>query len=70
MEYKILTKAGSCRSGHDSTGKIAHAVVNGKALCGNSPKGRSAGWSSWESDKVTCPKCLKSLTNTTKMLTV
>lgn len=64
MEYKILTKAGSCRSGSDRTGNIAHAILkggNGNAVCGTYPQGKSAGWSSYESEKVTCPKCLSKL---------
>lgn len=63
MKYKILSKAGSCRSGNDNTGKIAHAVINGVGLCGAEPKGKSAGWSAWESEFVTCEKCKAEIIN-------
>lgn len=63
-DYVPLTLAGSCRSGSDNTGRIVHAVEGGhawSALCGKQPRGRSAGWSSWPSEAVTCPKCLARL---------
>ena len=68
FHVNIMTKAGSCRSGGDLGGVVQHAIAlsgdysMNPALCGNSPQGRSAGWSSWTSKhEVTCPKCLKAL---------
>lgn len=65
-EYVAWKLAGSCRSGSDNTGTRAHALktpvgIWDKALCGREPSGRSAGWSAYPSETVTCPACLKRL---------
>ena len=55
---KYRTLSGRCRSGGDLSGNI-HAVdwQTGKALCGKTPTGKSAGWGEWDKPAPTCPKC-------------
>lgn len=55
--------AGQCRSGADSKGALAHAVpVNSyTALCGRTYGRRSAGWSDYLDQQVTCPRCLRKM---------
>jgi hypothetical protein len=42
----------------NGTNKVNHAVEKSVALCGAEPGKKSAGWSEWDDDEVTCPKCL------------
>ncbi len=63
IEYRALQKAGRRSSGHNGDhGSIAHAVPRAsyRALCGTEPSG-SGDWSSYDSESVTCPKCLRKL---------
>lgn len=58
MPYKVTHLSGRCRTGNDMVGQIAHAVSGGISICGKKPKGKSSGWSVWEDNELTCPKCL------------
>jgi hypothetical protein len=58
--FTPYTKAGRCLEGERDHGHVVHLVRGWKALCGTSPGQRSAGWSSYPSEKATCPRCLKS----------
>lgn len=66
MNYKIHKLAGRCADGAErDRGRRAHALpvnaagrVDDRALCGAAPGRRSAGWSSWDEQAVTCPRCL------------
>lgn len=63
--YIGMRKMGRCANGNEADGgRLYHAVnrESGKALCGNNPERRSAGWSSYTSETVTCPMCVKKLT--------
>lgn len=56
--------AGRCANGAEADGgRIYHAVVRGSwsALCGAKPGRRSAGWSSYPGETVTCSRCAKRL---------
>jgi hypothetical protein len=56
--------AGRCANGAERDGgTLFHAVPAGKwdALCGAHPGRRSAGWSQYAGDGVSCPKCLRKL---------
>lgn len=55
--YRITHLAGAARSGSDRAGHIAHAVINGQALCGKKPGRHSAGWSEYDDSEITCPRC-------------
>ena len=75
--YYPVVKAGRCSNGYEGgRGQVVHLVydainkfgeVNGSALCGTAPQGRSIGWSvvgdklqaASEYQQVTCEKCLK-----------
>ena len=63
--FKPYRMSGRCRSGHDNTGAVYHAVEirNGwdRALCGATPGDRGNGWAEYPGDAVTCPRCLKKL---------
>lgn len=56
--YQVLRKAGSLRNGGEADkGSVWHAVADGRsAICGAMP---AIEWSTYESDRVTCPRCLK-----------
>lgn len=61
---KPMRLTGRCANGAERDGgTIYHAIANGSwfALCGVKPGKRSAGWSSYFGDKVTCPRCLKKM---------
>ena len=58
MLYKVTHLSGRCRTGNDMVGQITHAVSGWIAICGKKPKGKSLGWSVWEDNELTCPKCL------------
>lgn len=60
-DYRITHLAGAARSGADKTGYITHVVINGRALCGKVPGRRSAGWSEYDDQAVTCPICARKL---------
>lgn len=73
--FIALEKAGRKSSGRNGDhGRIAHALEvkegqrerdlegsTASALCGAAPTGRGS-WSAYQSDAVTCPKCLQKLT--------
>ena len=69
--YEISALAGRCANGAErDSGTRFHALMlddnnnaSYKALCGQAPGKRSAGWSSWSPPDrvVTCPRCLKKL---------
>jgi hypothetical protein len=59
--YKIRQMAGRCANGAERDhGARWHAInaYTGKALCGATPGRRSAGWSMYRGESVTCPRCL------------
>jgi len=58
-DYRFTHLAGRCRSGADQTGHVVHVLVSGRALCGREPGARSAGWSTYNDQEITCPKCNK-----------
>ena len=68
---QALYLAGRCANGAEQDGGTRwHAVPaeSWKALCGAEPGRRSAGWGPWdrreaEGQEVTCPRCLKRMTN-------
>ena len=66
-----LRMTGRCSSGAERDGGVRyHAVTAGshyswvKALCGAKPGDRGNGWGGYKGDKVTCPRCLKKLSQT------
>ena len=62
--YLARHLAGRCASGAEGgRGRLFHAVprYSGTALCGATYGRRSAGWSQWPGDAVTCPRCLRKL---------
>lgn len=62
--YRITQLIGRACSGAElGHGTRNHAVPldSYTALCGAHPGRRSAGWSSYEEDAVTCPRCLKKI---------
>jgi hypothetical protein len=61
IEYRITHKQGRNRTGSDSYGRITHAVINFNALCGQNPGRTSGGWSDYDDQILTCPKCKKLL---------
>jgi hypothetical protein len=71
---KYLMKPGRCANGAQRDhGTLVHAVDTEyewgsmeAALCGTRPGRRTPGWSSYEHDAATCPKCLKKLAQATK----
>lgn len=61
---RILKLTGRLANGAEGgKGSRYHSVPGGgqKARCGAAPGRRSAGWSSYPGDAVTCPKCLAKL---------
>lgn len=66
-----LTLAGRCANGFERDhGRVVHAVPSAnpsgpgsdrKALCGAKPGRTSAGWSQYDSDAVTCQRCLSKM---------
>jgi hypothetical protein len=64
VAFSARTKAGRCANGAERDhGKVSHAVpVNSwKAICGTEPGRTSAGWSSFASPAITCPRCRRKL---------
>ena len=67
--YEIHRLAGRCANGFEADGGSLfharpladHGWGQEKALCGASPGRRSAGWSLYPGDAVTCKRCLKKL---------
>ena len=60
--YKALYLTGRCANGAErDKGRIVHAVVNWRALCGRKPGRTSAGWTTYEQPAVTCPRCISKL---------
>ena len=60
--YKIRQLAGRCANGAERDhGARWHAIdtISGRALCSASPGRRSAGWSMYRGEEVTCPRCAK-----------
>lgn len=61
---RIAYATGQCRTGSERGGPRYHAVEGsdfGPALCGYRPGRRSNGWSDYEGEQLTCPKCIKKL---------
>jgi len=60
LHFRHLT--GRCANGYERDGgDIVHALQEGDsfvALCGAKAGKRSAGWSVWEDDDLTCMRCL------------
>ena len=67
-KYRITHLAGRARSGGDSVGKVTHLVESfyWKALCGKEPGRRSAGWSEYNDNELTCPRCITKLQKMTQ----
>ena len=70
MEYVAMYSTGRCANGAQrDSGILAHAVDVGsemswaKAWCGFTPGRRSNGWSYHLQPVVTCPRCLKKITD-------
>jgi hypothetical protein len=62
--YQVMSLIGRAANGMQlDSGIRYHAVPFGTRLakCGAKPGRRSAGWSSYHGDDVTCPRCLKKL---------
>jgi hypothetical protein len=62
--YRIRRLAGRCSNGYGrDSGRLAHAVPSDShiALCGASYGRRSAGWSEWDDEKITCSRCLEKI---------
>ena len=58
--YRFTHLAGQCRTGSDRTGYVVHLLPEGnnwKALCGTEPGKRSAGWSEYTDQELTCVDC-------------
>lgn len=67
--YHIARLAGRCANGAErDSGTLYHAIQLGdyKAMCSAEPGRRSAGWSPYHGDNVTCPRCLRILQNKTR----
>jgi hypothetical protein len=61
-DLKFLRLAGRCANGAErDSGSKYHAVRGNVALCGAKPGPRSAGWSTYPGEAVTCPRCLTKL---------
>jgi hypothetical protein len=60
---KYLRLAGRCRNGYERDGGTrVHAITDKwKSLCGAKPGPKSQGWSSWEEEAATCPRCIDKL---------
>ncbi len=55
---------GRCANGYErDSGRLSHAVRadNWQSLCGAEPGRRSAGWSEYADESVTCPRCLRKM---------
>lgn len=64
MDYQALRLAGRCANVSERDGGARYHAVpphSIKALCGATYGRRSAGWSEYPGDKVTCPRCQKKL---------
>jgi hypothetical protein len=62
MALQFLRLAGRCANGAERDGGSKyHAVAGYVALCGAKPGRRSAGWSLYPGDMVTCPRCRRKL---------
>lgn len=69
LGYQIMQLSGRCVSGAErGHGILYHAVPLGslRALCRAKPGRRSAGWSSYHGEEVTCPKCIAALARAEK----
>jgi hypothetical protein len=63
--YEPSRLAGRCANGKElGSGYVFHAVARGSwaAACGKTPGRLSGGWCEDLEAAVTCPKCLKTLT--------
>lgn len=67
---RVTYATGQCRTATDRQGPRYHAVPGvvtwgggdwTAALCGYVPGRRSNGWSDYQGQEVTCPKCLAKL---------
>lgn len=66
--YRFTHLSGRCRSGRDHAGQIVHLVPTrsgsmGVAVCGKKPAAKSNGWSEYDDDKLTCPRCIEIATS-------
>ena len=66
--YRFTHLSGRCRSGGDHAGCIVHLVPTrngsmGEAVCGKKPAAKSNGWSEYDDDKLTCPRCIEIATS-------
>ena len=66
--YRFTHLSGRCRSGGDHAGCIVHLVPTrngsmGVAVCGKKPAAKSNGWSEYDDDKLTCPRCIEIATS-------
>ena len=62
--FKIRRLTGRCSNGYErDAGSRNHAVPTGShvAVCGATYGRRSAGWSEYEEEEITCPRCLKKI---------
>jgi hypothetical protein len=72
MSYAIMTfkrLTGRCANGYQrDRGTRIHALPIGSqiAICGATYGRRSAGWSEWNEQEVTCPKCVRKLSREAK----
>jgi hypothetical protein len=64
MEDQIVPRrlSGRCADGAERDGGVKYHGLRradqGRALCGAKPGRRSAGWSPYPGEAVTCPRCL------------
>ena len=62
LDYEPRALLGRLANGAERDhGMIVHAVGKAGALCGAKPGGRSAGWSLYPEDRITCSKCLTNI---------
>lgn len=59
---RVLRLLGRCTDGAErGAGRHWHAVEGGVALCGARYGRWSAGWTEYQGERVTCPKCLRKM---------
>lgn len=62
-KYYIFRLAGRRSSGASlDGGKLFHAVIGFTAVCGKKP-GKTSDWSAYPGTVVTCPRCLKKISD-------
>lgn len=60
-DIKVYRLTGRRSNGAEKDGgRLWHAVVGWRALCGREP-GRLSDWSEYPGERVTCPKCISAI---------